>query len=106
MDEGTRWTGTFAVAGKSRRVEAVLTRLDEPRALRLEADADGIAVTLDAAVAPEDDGARLTLTTDARGTSMGGRVAIKTMALVQGQMQKVLESQLDGFAKRVEAGPT
>ena len=103
VGEGTRWTGTFPVAGKARRVKAVLARLDEPRALRLDADADGIAVAVDATVAPEGDGSRLALAVEARGTSMGGRVAVKTMSLAEGQMRKVLEAQLDGFAKRVEA---
>ena len=102
--EGTRWSGTFGVAGRPRRVEAVLERMDPESGLRLSADADGMAVTLQAVPSDAPAGVRLAVATEARATTFGGRLALKAAELGRDRMQRTLEERLAAFARRVEAG--
>ena len=101
---GTRWTATIPIGGRPRRVEARLDRLEAPEAARLAADAEGIATVLDVALTPEGGGTRVAVATQARATSIGGRLALGAAGLARDRMQRALEDRLAAFAARVEAG--
>ena len=104
-----RWRVAFEAAGVLRVAEVRLTSLAPPEGaapgrIDLEAAASGVAARIALAVAPLGE-ARCLLGVEAtlRGTGLGGRVLLGTLALGAGRIERAMAERLAAFGRDLEA---
>ena len=103
--KGTVWEGRVEAMGKVRDARVTLERLDPEESLVARGVVEGVEV--DCLVALEPLGSqrtRMVVTTEASGTGIAARLALKAASLKKASLDERYARRLADFAGSIEAG--
>ena len=101
--EGVSWRGSVVVRGKTRGVEATVTRLARPEHAQLQTVVGGMTVDVDLffeELAPERTLVRATARLKA--STLAARLILQTVKLGRRQIQAKIDSRIVGLANQFE----
>lgn len=103
LAEGAGWRGSVMVRGKTRGVEATVTRLVRPEHAQMQTLVGGMTVTVDLTF--EELGPEQTLVrakASLRATTLAARLILQTVKLGRRQIQAKLDSRIVALANEYE----
>lgn len=102
--EGVSWRGSVVVRGKTRGVEATVTRLQRPEHARMDTSVGGMAVGVDLFF--EEIGPDRTLVrvcAQLKATTLAARLILQTVKLARKKIQDKIDSRVVALANQYEA---
>ncbi|MEM8824631.1 MAG: SRPBCC family protein [Pseudomonadota bacterium] len=103
-DLGTSWSGMAEIMGSLRRVNVVLDRLTPEEGLILRGGTDGVEVLISVDLRAQSPAlTRLTVTTDAKASSMKARLMLQSAKLARQRLAEKYIHRVAHFAGAIEA---
>ncbi|MCK0096588.1 SRPBCC family protein [Yoonia sp. F2084L] len=100
---GTIWDIAFEFRGRSRKVQAELTKREAEQALEIESQSDGlIAVTQVDLVALSATRTRVLVSFDMKAKTLTARLLLQSLKLAKAKMTKRFKSRVLDYAESVE----
>jgi len=102
--EGVKWRGSVEVRGKTRGIEAELTRLADGEQVMLEARIGGMEVHYQMDFdALTDAATRVSVLTELKPRTLAARLIIQSAKLARGKIKQRIDGRLARFGNEVEA---
>lgn len=100
---GTIWDITFEFRGRSRKVQAELTKLEPEQAIEIESQSDGlIAVTQVDLVALSATRTRVLVSFDMKAKTLTARLLLQSLKLAKAKITKRFKARVLDYAESVE----
>ncbi|SDZ19160.1 Polyketide cyclase / dehydrase and lipid transport [Jannaschia faecimaris] len=101
--QGTEWTGTAEIMGKTRAITVTAATLAAPTQLVAEAVTDGMNITIQVELVGLGPRlTRLTVTSEGKARSLTARLMLQSAKLARKTMAKRYKARIADFASRVE----
>ncbi len=103
LAEGVAWRGSVVVRGKTRGVEATVTRLSAPEHAHMDTVVGGMAVGVDLffdELGPEKTLVRVSA--QLKATTLAARLILQTVKLARGRIQSKIDSRIVALANQFE----
>ena len=103
LAEGVSWRGSVTVRGKTRGVEATVTRLDRPSHASMETVVGGMTLVVDLVfeeLAP--DRTLVQVSANLRATTLAARLIMQTVKLARRKIQSRIDSRIVALANQYE----
>lgn len=100
---GTVWDIAFEFRGRSRKVQAELTKLDTEQALEVESNSDGLHALTQVDLVPlSATRTRVLVAFDMRAKTLTARLLLQSLKLAKTKMTKRFKARVLDYAENVE----